>query len=81
MRGSGDDSLDPGARFARAVCRAYAPEAVECPSDRPSSRQATSISPEEASWLPARRENTIIPMRDPPSRLDITNLDTESYMA
>ena len=58
----------------------YTPETVTCPSVRPSIREASNLSPEELAWLPQRRNNTISPMRDLLSRLDITGFDVDSYM-
>jgi lysophospholipase len=58
----------------------YTPQTVDCPSTRPSIRQAAELSPEETSWLPQRRNKTISPMQDLLSRLDITDFDVDSFM-
>lgn len=58
----------------------YTPETVDCPSVRPSIRQASELSPEEAAWLPQRRNKTKAPMQDLLSRLNIDNFDVVSYM-
>ena len=58
----------------------YKPATVDCPSDRPAIRDASSLSPEETSWLPTRRNNTISAMKDLLSRLNITGFDAEGYI-
>ena len=58
----------------------YAPAAVDCPSDRPTIRNALNLSPEETSWLPTRRNNTISPMTDLFSRLNISGFDAVGYI-
>lgn len=58
----------------------YTPETVECPSIRPSIRQASELSPEEAAWLPQRSNKTKAPVQDLLSRLNINNFDVDSYM-
>ncbi|KAI9834395.1 MAG: Lysophospholipase 1 [Sarea resinae] len=58
----------------------YVPEAAKCPSDRPTIRSASSLSPNESSWLESRRNTTIGPMRDLLNRLNITGFDATSYL-
>ena len=68
---------------SRAVPNApngYTPVGDNCPSDRPTVRSATSLSPNETSWLELRRNNTITPMRDLLARFNITGFDAASYI-
>lgn len=58
----------------------YTPEPVDCPSSAPTIRRATGLSANETAWLPTRRNNTVSAMRDLLGRLNITGLDTDSYI-
>ncbi|KAK5724588.1 Lysophospholipase 1 [Elasticomyces elasticus] len=58
----------------------YTPQTGNCPSNRPTVRAASSLSPNETAWLEVRRNATLDPMRDLLSRLNITDLDTTSYI-
>ncbi|KAK3115845.1 Lysophospholipase 1 [Teratosphaeriaceae sp. CCFEE 6253] len=58
----------------------YTPQVGNCPTNRPVVRPASSLSPNETAWLELRRNATIEPMRDLLSRLNITGLDTTSYI-
>lgn len=58
----------------------YTPKGSTCPSNRPTIRAASSLSKNETSWLEARRNNTVAPMRDLLGRLNITGFDAESYI-
>ena len=58
----------------------YTPQAGDCPSNRPVVRSATTISPNETSWLQTRRNNTLGAMRDLLGRLNITNFDAQTYV-
>lgn len=58
----------------------YTPQTTECPSDIPSVRRADSLAPEEQEWLQTRRSNIVDPMRQLLGRLNITGLDTDSYL-
>lgn len=58
----------------------YAPEAVDCPSTRPTIRSAASLSDQETEWLKKRRVNTVEPMRDLLGRLNIPNFDANNYI-
>ncbi len=67
----------------RAVADApngYTPAAVDCPSERPRIRSASSLSPEETSWLRLRRNNTVEPMRRFLGRMNITDFDAPAYI-
>ncbi|KAB2572337.1 Lysophospholipase 1 [Lasiodiplodia theobromae] len=71
------------AAFKRASPQApngYTPEEVDCPSTRPSIRQAASLSSSETSWLETRRNNTVSAMRDLLGRLNISGFDSNSYI-
>lgn len=58
----------------------YTPEAVDCPSTRPSLRSASGLSQNETTWLQTRRNNTVAPMRDLLARLNITGFDAQTYI-
>lgn len=58
----------------------YAPAIVDCPPNRPTIRDASSLSPNETAWLPLRRNNTIAPMKDFLSRMNISGFDAVSYI-
>lgn len=60
----------------------YAPSLLpSCPSTRPSIRSASTLSPEEQSWLNVRRNNTLKPMTDLLARIAIPNFDAASYIS
>lgn len=58
----------------------YTPVGDNCSSNRPTIRSASSLSPNETSWLELRRNNTVTPMRDFLGRLNITGFDAASYI-
>jgi lysophospholipase len=58
----------------------YAPQAVDCPSDRPTIREASSLSANETAWLQLRRNYTLGPMIEWLSRMNISNFDATSYI-
>ena len=58
----------------------YTPAGDNCPSNRPTIRSATSLSPNETSWLELRRNNTVTPLRDLLGRLNIAGFDAASYI-
>lgn len=58
----------------------YTPQTIDCPSDTPAIRDGSSLSPNETAWLEVRRNVTIDPMRDLLGRLNITGLDTDTYI-
>lgn len=58
----------------------YTPQNTTCPSTRPSVRSASALSHNETSWLETRRNNTIDPMKELLSRLNISGFDAESYI-
>lgn len=58
----------------------YAPGNVSCPAERPTIRVANALSPNETEWLPRRRNNTIEPMKDLLSRLNISGFDAAAYI-
>lgn len=59
----------------------YTPQAGDCPSNRPVIRSASSISPNETSWLPTRRNNTVGAMLDLLGRLNISNFNAQTYIS
>ena len=70
---------------ARALPNApdsYTPRKVDCPTDRPEIRDASSLSQAETRWLNDRRPKTIEPMLDLFERLNITSngFDGASYI-
>ncbi|KAB8074221.1 lysophospholipase [Aspergillus leporis] len=58
----------------------YAPDNVTCPVNRPRIRNAASLSSNETDWLKLRREETIQPMKDLLSRLNLSSFDTGAYI-
>ncbi|MCJ1453425.1 Lysophospholipase 1 [Mycoblastus sanguinarius] len=58
----------------------YTPKGEACPPVRPSVRSASSLSPNETSWLEIRRNNTVQPMHDLLGRLNINGFDAASYI-
>lgn len=58
----------------------YVPQTNPCPSNTPSIRNATDLSPQEKDWLEVRRNATVQPMRDLLGRMNITGLDTNRYI-
>lgn len=58
----------------------YTPSRVDCPSNAPSVRSAATLSQDETEWLQRRRNNTVAPMRDLLTRVNIPNFDTGSYI-
>ncbi|PMD33563.1 hypothetical protein L207DRAFT_534845 [Hyaloscypha variabilis F] len=58
----------------------YAPKPVDCPANRPTIRKASSLSPNETSWLELRRNYTLDPMTSWLSRMNISGFDATSYM-
>ncbi|KAI9702414.1 MAG: Lysophospholipase 1 [Candelina mexicana] len=67
-------------RTADAPGNSYTPEYVDCPSDRPTVRSASSLSQGETSWLDKRRNNTVNPMRTLLSRINIAGFDAGAYI-
>ncbi|GFF43799.1 lysophospholipase 2 [Aspergillus udagawae] len=58
----------------------YTPEGEACPSNRPSVRNATSLSTAETSWLKARRNNTRDALRAFLSRVDLGSFNGSAYV-
>lgn len=59
----------------------YTPEYLDCPSSRPSIRNAEGLSAEETSWLDTRRNNTLDPLRDLLRRIGIPGFDGPGYIS
>ncbi|PMD51035.1 uncharacterized protein K444DRAFT_573454 [Hyaloscypha bicolor E] len=66
--------------FPNSPSGGYAPKQVDCPANRPTIREATSLSPNETAWLELRRNHTLDPMTSWLSRMNISNFDATSYM-
>ena len=81
---SPSDSAVLAAAARRALPNApngYTPALVECPpGNRPTVRSASTLSPNETSWVQKRRNNTIDPMKNLLTRLNITAFDAASYI-
>lgn len=58
----------------------YAPKAVDCPSTKPSIRNAKDLSDSEKSWLKTRRPKTVDPMRELLKRANIKDFDAEKFI-
>ncbi|KAF2689965.1 hypothetical protein K458DRAFT_328004 [Lentithecium fluviatile CBS 122367] len=74
------NALDVWKRATPQAPNGYAPAEVDCPSTRPSIRTANGISDQETSWLQTRRPNTVQPMRELLTRLNITGFDVGQYI-
>lgn len=79
-----DTSLEAFAGLPRALPNSpsggYAPADVSCPANRPTIRRANTLSPQETEWLKLRRKNTIAPMKEFLSRMNIAEFDAVSYI-
>lgn len=58
----------------------YAPAQVDCPSSRPTVRNAGQLSQQETTFLGLRRNNTIEPLRTLLNRIAIPGFDADSYI-
>ncbi|KAI2626417.1 lysophospholipase [Xylaria nigripes] len=58
----------------------YAPASVTCPAEKPTIRDASSLSPSELQWLEKRRANTIDPMIKLFKQANIPDFDAVSYI-
>ena len=82
-KGQIEDVLLPSKLRSRALPDApdgYTPQGADCPSNRPTVRDAKHLSPNETSWLQIRRNNTVSAMSDLLDRLNITGFDAVSYL-
>ena len=59
----------------------YTPTFQNCPSNPPVVRGAASLSANETQWLQKRRNNTLAPMRDLLTRLNITGFNASQYIS
>lgn len=73
-------SLDTWKRATPQAPNGYTPAAVNCPANRPSIRDASSLSPNETAWLEVRRNTTAAVMREFLIRMNITGFDAGSYI-
>ncbi|KAF2735289.1 hypothetical protein EJ04DRAFT_511847 [Polyplosphaeria fusca] len=73
-------NLNPWKRATPQAPNGYEPAPVDCPSTRPSIRTASGLSTQEREWLQKRRNNTIEPMQDLLSRLNIEGFDASGYI-
>ncbi|KAI0414902.1 lysophospholipase [Xylaria grammica] len=58
----------------------YAPATVDCPSQKPTIRDAATLSPSESEWLQKRRANTIDPMVAFFKLANISDFDAANYV-
>lgn len=58
----------------------YVPQANDCPNDRPTIRNATSLSRQEKDWLDKRQANTVSALRDFLARVNISGFDSNAYI-
>lgn len=58
----------------------YTPSYVACPSEPPSIRLGSRMSPNETAWVQKRRNNTVSSMRDFLTRMNISGFDAASYI-
>ena len=61
--------------------RGYAPGNVDCPSNRPVIRAASTLSANETAWLSLRRNKTIAPMTSFLNRANISGFDASEYIS
>lgn len=73
------NAVDPRA-LPNSPSGGYAPAVVDCPASRPTIRSAASLSPNETSWLPLRRNATVEPMRQLLVRANIPDFDAGAYI-
>lgn len=67
--------------FSDSPTNSYAPGKVDCPANRPTIREAIGLSQNETAWLQLRRNNTIEPMTEFLTRMNIPNFDAAAYMS
>ncbi|KUJ09635.1 lysophospholipase-like protein [Mollisia scopiformis] len=58
----------------------YSPASVPCPANRPTIRNADSLSANETAWLELRRNATVDPMISWLSRMNISGFDASTYI-
>lgn len=58
----------------------YAPVHVTCPSNRPTIRSASGLSPNETEWLKTRRSQTKSALKDFFGHVEIDDFDAASYI-
>ncbi|KAI1418836.1 lysophospholipase catalytic domain-containing protein [Xylaria sp. FL1777] len=58
----------------------YAPATVDCPSQKPTIRDAATLSPSEVAWLKKRRANTLDPMMAFFKLANISDFDAVGYV-
>ncbi|KAL9599093.1 MAG: hypothetical protein Q9219_004051 [cf. Caloplaca sp. 3 TL-2023] len=68
-------------RAAPNAPNGYTPEEVDCPSNRPIIRSASSLSDNERSWLDIRRNATVDSMRELLQRINIPDFDAPAYIS
>ncbi|KJZ77229.1 hypothetical protein HIM_03550 [Hirsutella minnesotensis 3608] len=60
--------------------KGYTPSSVDCPRQRPSIRNGSTLSPQEQEWLPRRRNDTIPHIRSLLKRIAIPGFDSDRYL-
>lgn len=58
----------------------YIPSSVDCPDERPSIRDGSSLSKQEKDWVKKRRNETVEPIRELLGRLSIPDFDVKNYL-
>ncbi|KAI1431684.1 lysophospholipase [Xylaria sp. CBS 124048] len=58
----------------------YAPASVDCPSQKPTIRDAATLSSSEVDWLKKRRANTVDPMVQFFKQVNIPDFDAAGYV-
>jgi lysophospholipase len=66
--------------FPNSPSGGYAPAQVTCPENRPTIREATSLSENETAWLQIRRSETLPALTSWLSRMNISGFDAASYI-
>ncbi|RDA88904.1 hypothetical protein CP532_5509 [Ophiocordyceps camponoti-leonardi (nom. inval.)] len=58
----------------------YRPAPIDCPSQRPSVRNGSRLSPQEMAWLPRRQQTKMPVIRDLLKRINIPGFDSDAYL-
>ncbi|PYI05205.1 hypothetical protein BO78DRAFT_346155 [Aspergillus sclerotiicarbonarius CBS 121057] len=72
--------MSPRPRALPDAPNGYAPVHVTCPATRPRLRSASTLSPEEISWLDTRRSQTVPALKDFFGHVEIDDFDAVSYL-
>ncbi|PFH61083.1 hypothetical protein XA68_18291 [Ophiocordyceps unilateralis] len=80
VKGYTDANSTVSRRAAPDAPDGYKPAPIDCPSPRPSVRNASRLSSQESDWLPRRQQNRIPVLRDLLKRMAIPGFDSDAYL-